>query len=133
MYSISNSNKKRLKRKKNIYFSHSFIQCAHGTPYVIPCPSGLVYDPSKIQCVWPADYTCPGSGGTTAAPPPQGTTTAAPPHPPATTAPPPPGTTTAAPPPPTTITAATPPPPSGTKKRVVCYYPNWSYYRTGKN
>ena len=117
--------------KKNINFSHSFIQCAHGTPYVIPCPSGLVYDPSKIQCVWPADYTCPGSGGTTAAPPPA--TTATQPPPPATTAPPPPGTTTAAPPPPTTITAATPPPPSGTKKRVVCYYPNWSYYRTGKN
>ena len=105
----------------------SFIQCAHGTPHVIPCGAGLVYNPNTIQCTWPSEYQCPGSGGnptTTAAPPPPATTSGAPPPSPVTTAPSPPVSTTTGVTPP-------PPPPGPLSKRVVCYYPNWSYYRQG--
>lgn len=41
----------------------SYVQCAHGTPHVIPCPAGTVYNPNTIQCVWAWEYQCPGNGG----------------------------------------------------------------------
>ena len=67
----------------------SFIRCAHGTPYVISCPAGTVYNPDAIQCGWASEYQCPGTGGNP-------TTTAADPYtPPATTSGGPPPVTTA--------------------------------------
>ena len=101
----------------------SFIRCNHGTPHVIQCAGGLVYNPNTSQCTWPSQYQCPGNGGgsTTAAPSPPATTSGAPS--PVTTAPPPPASTTTGTPP--------SPPPGPLSKRVVCYYPNWSFYRKG--
>ena len=42
---------------------HSFIQCQWGNPYVVDCPSGLVYNPNYKYCDWPYNYECPGNTG----------------------------------------------------------------------
>ena len=42
---------------------HSFIQCQWGNPYVVDCPSGLVYNPNYKYCDWPYNYECPSNTG----------------------------------------------------------------------
>ena len=37
----------------------SFLQCSWGTPYVVKCPSELLYDSQKQTCVWNYEYQCP--------------------------------------------------------------------------
>ena len=91
----------------------SFIQCSKGTPFVINCPRrSQVYDPDRKICVRSFEYECPreGSGKTTK----RATTVRT-------------STTTARPP--STTTTANKGQPS--KQKIVCYYPNWAYYRKG--
>ena len=91
----------------------SFIQCSKGTPFVINCPRrSQVYDPVRKICVRSFEYECPrgGSGKTTKRP-----TTVRP------------STTTARPL--STTTRANESQPM--KQKIVCYYPNWAYYRKG--
>ena len=91
----------------------SFIQCSKGTPFVINCPRrSQVYDPDRKICVRSFEYECPreGSGKTTKRP----TTVRT-------------STTTARPP--STTTTANKGQPS--KQKIICYYPNWAYYRKG--
>ncbi|CAF1969046.1 unnamed protein product [Rotaria magnacalcarata] len=33
---------------------HSYFQCASGTAFLMPCPSGLVWDQSSHVCEWPS-------------------------------------------------------------------------------
>ena len=42
---------------------HSFIQCQWGNPYVVNCPTGLVYNPNYKYCDWPYNYEGPGNTG----------------------------------------------------------------------
>ena len=46
---------------KNIahpYNCKKYIACSNETPYVMPCPGGLNYDPNKDSCEWPHIYSC---------------------------------------------------------------------------
>ncbi|CAG8538142.1 4262_t:CDS:2, partial [Scutellospora calospora] len=36
----------------------SFIQCAHGHPYVMACPDGLQWSTKKLRCEWPKNSDC---------------------------------------------------------------------------
>lgn len=45
------------------YFEHpdncnQYIQCAHGTPYVNTCASGLYFNASTHQCDWSFNVNC---------------------------------------------------------------------------
>jgi hypothetical protein len=101
----------------------TYLQCVHGAAIVSPCLEGLVFNPNPGYCDWPANYpNCPnGNGGPepTPAPTPAPTTSAP------TTAP------TTEPPGPTTAPTGTTTPNSGCSvKRVVCYFPFWTAWRS---
>ena len=81
----------------------SYIQCSQGEPFMITCPD----DPNqKSDLIFdPVKKYCVWDYQYQCPYQPSGRTT--------------------------TTTPASPPP-TKTKKRVVCYYPNWPYYRKGK-
>ena len=46
---------------KNIahpYNCNKYIACSNEKPFVMPCPSGLNYDPTTNRCEWPHIYPC---------------------------------------------------------------------------
>jgi len=96
---------------------HRYYICANGNPTEYNCAPGTVFDPNLQICNFESNYQC--GDGTTVSPTtgPTGPTTEG------TTAP----ITTEGPTTPTTSPSDT----CGDKK-IVCYYPNWAYYRRGK-
>jgi hypothetical protein len=96
----------------------SFLQCSWGVAAVQNCPPGTVFNPNAGYCDWPTNYPCPASPAST-------TTSASAPTTVSTTAP------TTAPPGPTTAPTGTTTPNSGCSvKRVVCYFPFWTAWRS---
>ena len=58
---------------------NTFIQCSFGVPYLLTCPSQLVFDPNRKVCVWPYEYVCPfGRRAPTITPTPTTTSTTLP-------------------------------------------------------
>jgi len=95
--------------------------CANGGPFEYNCGPGTVFDPNLLVCNYESNYHC-GDGTTEHQTSPQTPTRPTTVWPtdntPITTQP--------------TISPTTSPSDTCGDKKVVCYYPNWAYYRPGQ-
>jgi chitinase len=119
----------------------TYVQCwnAGRSSAVKPCGAGLVFNPTRQYCDWPANYACPSGSAPTPAPPaPTPSPSPAPPAPTPTPTPSPTPTPTPSPSPAPPAPAPAPAPANPllpTQKLVVAYYQTWSspWAGTGAN